>query len=242
MEPSLGGWWQALRSEGNSNLQLIGELFYLWGWEKIFGHVRDRVAGLEHSIFCRRRARARLGTGAATPPPNRRRPPRPNECFSLVLPERSAALSRSLLFRLAHRRLPFPSRPRVRRMFGIGTFWFRLFCIGIIGLCATSLIAVPWALGALGAVLYWNGLHSHHALRAAFQNIVHPPRRGSRRAWSLLSLDATTRSARLRCRPHRLGQCRVHLLRTTGTERTRSGAPGLANKRHRRTDAVLCLG
>jgi len=38
MEPSLGGWWQALRSEGNSNLQLIGELFYLWGWEKIFGY------------------------------------------------------------------------------------------------------------------------------------------------------------------------------------------------------------
>ncbi len=38
------------------------------------------------------------------------------------------------------------------------TVWFRLFCIGIIGLCATSLIAVPWALGALGAVLYWSGL------------------------------------------------------------------------------------
>ena len=37
MEPSLGGWWHNLRTEGNSNLQLIGELFYLWGWEKIFG-------------------------------------------------------------------------------------------------------------------------------------------------------------------------------------------------------------
>ncbi len=26
-----------MRVEGNSNLQLVGELFYLWSWAKIFG-------------------------------------------------------------------------------------------------------------------------------------------------------------------------------------------------------------
>jgi len=34
---TLHDWWQSLRAEGNSNLQLILQQFYLWGWEKIFG-------------------------------------------------------------------------------------------------------------------------------------------------------------------------------------------------------------
>jgi len=48
---------------------------------------RDRLTGLEHSLFCRWRARACVGAGAAAPTPDRRRPPGPDECFPLVLPE-----------------------------------------------------------------------------------------------------------------------------------------------------------
>ncbi len=37
IQPSVVDWWHALRVEGHSNLQLLPHLFYLWGWEKLFG-------------------------------------------------------------------------------------------------------------------------------------------------------------------------------------------------------------
>ena len=37
MQPTLAGWWEALRTEANSNLQLLFQLGYLWVWEKVFG-------------------------------------------------------------------------------------------------------------------------------------------------------------------------------------------------------------
>lgn len=36
-QPTLQGWWRALRIDGSSNLQLPLHYLYLWIWEKIFG-------------------------------------------------------------------------------------------------------------------------------------------------------------------------------------------------------------
>jgi hypothetical protein len=43
--------------------------------------------------------------------------------------------------------------------------WFRLFMLGIVGICATNMIAVPWAMGALAAFVY--GLGPRLIFRAA---------------------------------------------------------------------------
>jgi hypothetical protein len=37
IQPALHQWWQAFRADGSSNLQLPLHYFYLWLWEKIFG-------------------------------------------------------------------------------------------------------------------------------------------------------------------------------------------------------------
>jgi hypothetical protein len=36
-QPTLTDWWQAMRAEGNSNLQLPAYLLFAWGWEKLVG-------------------------------------------------------------------------------------------------------------------------------------------------------------------------------------------------------------
>jgi len=173
MEPSLGGWWQALRSEGNSNLQLIGELFYLWGWEKIFGNTEialrasnipffvGGVLALAWGLAPRRRLQTAVVLLVLTNAflwyyLSEARPYLALFCF--------ASLTAACLFRSV----------RASEECLESTFWFHLFCIGIIGLCATSLIAVPWALGALGAILYGNGLNRtmRSALRCKTSSIL----------------------------------------------------------------------
>ncbi len=156
MEPSLGGWWHALRTEGNSNLQLIGELFYLWVWAKIFGasevalrasNIPFFVGGvvvLAWGLAKDRRAQTALVLLALT-----------NAFLWYYLSEARpyvvlfgfAAVTAACLFRLRQ-------DPEESLQSGV---WFRLFCAGTVGLCATSLIAVPWALGAIGAVFYSSG-------------------------------------------------------------------------------------
>lgn len=37
LEPTLHGWWHALYSEHNSNLQLPLYMLYVWGWARLFG-------------------------------------------------------------------------------------------------------------------------------------------------------------------------------------------------------------
>lgn len=156
MEPSLGGWWQNLRSEGNSNLQLIGQLFYLWGWEKLLGssEIALRLSNLPFFVVGvlalawgmgpgRNRQNA-IGLLALT-----------NAFLWYYLSEARpyivlfgfAAVSAACLFRL----LQEPEKSLD------SAFWYGLFCLGIVGLCATSLIAVPWALGAIGAAIFWSG-------------------------------------------------------------------------------------
>ena len=36
--PTLAGWWERLRGEATSNMQLPLYLLYAWGWDKVFGH------------------------------------------------------------------------------------------------------------------------------------------------------------------------------------------------------------
>ena len=156
MEPTLSGWWHNLRSEGNSNLQLLGELFWLWGWVKIFGaseialrasnipFFAGGVLALAWGLGPRRRLQTAVVLLALT-----------NAFLWYYLSEARpylvlfgfASLTAACLFRVVC--APKESLESAA--------WFRLFCLGIIGLCATSMIAVPWALGAIGAVLYWSG-------------------------------------------------------------------------------------
>ena len=166
MEPTVSAWWHNLRSEGNSNLQLIGELFYLWGWEKIFGSSEialrasnipffaGGVVALAWGISQRRTLQTAVALLALT-----------NAFLWYYLSEARpylvlfgfASVTAACLFQLLR-------EPEESLLSGI---WFRLFCSGIIGLCATSLIAVPWALGAFGAVLYWSGPRA--VIRCAFR-------------------------------------------------------------------------
>ncbi len=156
MEPSLGGWWHNLRTEGNSNLQLIGQLFYLWGWEKIFGaseislrvsnipFLAGGVCALAWGMSPQRTRQTALVLLALT-----------NAFLWYYLSEARpyivlfffASVLAACLFRLLRAPEEALESP----------LWFRLFCAGLFGLCLTSLIAVPWALGAMVAVLYWSG-------------------------------------------------------------------------------------
>jgi hypothetical protein len=156
MEPSLAAWWHNLRVEGNSNLQLIGELFYLWGWEKIFGaseialrasNIPFFVAGIWALAWGMSPQRTRQTAVVFLALTNaflwyylsEARPYIVLFCFASI----TAACLLQLL-RAPEEALESP-------------LWFRLFCVGLLGLCLTSLIAVPWALGAMAAALYWCG-------------------------------------------------------------------------------------
>lgn len=211
MEATLPAWWHNLLGEGNSNLQLLGELLYLWGWEKIFGssEVALRASNIPFFAggvtalawgFSRQRARQNaivllgLTNAFLWYYLSEARPYVVLFCF--------ASIMAACLFRLFHeeldeenarsylskRRACHPERsdgPHMRlsaslqgeskNAWGVlrralpaqddksiceiaARRWFALFCIGVIGLCATSLIAVPWALGAMGAVIYWKGV------------------------------------------------------------------------------------
>jgi len=157
MQPSLGGWWHSLRSEGNSNLQLLGELFYLWGWVKIFGaseialrasnipFLAGAIVALAWGMAPQRRTQIAITLLALT---NAFLCYYVSEARPYIVLFACASLTVACLFRLLR-------EPETCWHSGL---WFRLFCVGMIGLCATSLIAVPWALAAMAAVLFWSGL------------------------------------------------------------------------------------
>jgi hypothetical protein len=157
IQPSLRNWWQALHVEKDSNLQLICQLFYLWGWEKIFGPSEYALRASNVPWFA-------AGTAA----------------MAWAFPRRTLLQLSVLLLTLTNAFLCYylsEARPYIvlfafsaitaaclvrlvldESVSNPGT-WFRLFCIGIIGLCVTSLIAVPWAMGAVFAVTMWLGTH-----------------------------------------------------------------------------------
>lgn len=159
MEPTLPAWWHNLRAEGNSNLQLLGELFYLWTWAKLFGSSEIALRASNIPFFAggalalawgfsrHRRMQFAVTIVAGT-----------NAFLWYYLSEARpyivlfafAAVVAAALFRLLENEDEASTS-------GI---WFGFFCTGIIGLCATSLIAVPWAMGAMGAVVFWCGLRA----------------------------------------------------------------------------------
>jgi hypothetical protein len=54
LQPTLGGWWSALRWEHNSNMQLPLYLLYSWAWTKIFGisEFALRAANIPPFLIC----------------------------------------------------------------------------------------------------------------------------------------------------------------------------------------------
>ncbi len=156
MEPSLGSWWHNLRTEGNSNLQLIGELFYLWGWAKMFGaseislrasNLPFFAAGVCALAWGMRSSRIRRMALVILALTNAFLWYYLSEARPYIVLFCFASLTAACLFRLLHATDDALD----------SKLWFRLFCLGLFGLCLTSLIAVPWALGAMMAALYWSG-------------------------------------------------------------------------------------
>jgi hypothetical protein len=146
-QPTLPDWWQSLRLEGNSNLQLILQQLYLWGWEKIFGSSEIALRASNIPWF----VAAVLALAWAFPDKRCLQ----NGVIAVTLSNAFlwyylsearpyivlfafSALTAACLFRaVAISREPVQSAAH-----------FRLFCFGVVGMCATSLIAVPWAMAA----------------------------------------------------------------------------------------------
>lgn len=157
LQPSLGAWWTTFVHEMGSDLQMPGYMLFVWGWEKIFGPSEfalraanipffvGGVVALAWGLASRRRVQIAIVALALT-----------NAFLWYYLSEARpyivlfgfASITAACLFRLVN-----ASEECLE-----SATWFHFFCAGIIGLCATSLIAVPWALGAISAVVYWSGL------------------------------------------------------------------------------------
>jgi hypothetical protein len=173
MQPTLNDWWQTLRVEGSSNLQLLFQLFYLWEWEKIFGS--SEYALRASNLPCFAAAAAAMVWGF------------PKQCrlqISVLL----LTLTNAFLWYYLSEARPYvvlfafsalTTACLLRLLRGPqsslhSAAWFRFFCIAIAGLCTTSIIAVPWALASLGAFAYWSGprLAFRTAIRFWFSSLV----------------------------------------------------------------------
>jgi hypothetical protein len=157
MQPTVHDWWLSLRAEGNSNLQLLFQLFYLWGWEKIFGASEYALRASNIPWFCF--GVAALVAGFAR---------KSSLQFSFLL----VTLSNAFLWYYLSEARPYVvlfafsslTASCLLRLFQNqetidSALWFRLLSLGIVGLCITSLIAVPWAIGASLAIIAWLGLN-----------------------------------------------------------------------------------
>ncbi len=167
MQPNIHGWWQSLRKDSDSNLQLIFQLFYLWGWEKIFGSAEYALRASNIPWFV-------VATVALmwSFPKNGR----------LQLSVLLLTLTSAFLWYYLSEARPYivlfafaaATTACLLRMVGEessvdSSTWFRVFCLGSAGLCATSLIAVPWALGAMLATGYWLGINRTRKLLLRFR-------------------------------------------------------------------------
>ncbi len=156
IQASLSAWWTTFVSAKGSDLQMPGYMLFEWGWAKIFGsseialrasNIPLFVAGiwaLAWGMSSHRKRQTAVVFLALTNAflwyyLSEARPYIVLFCF--------ASLTAACLFRLLHATEDALDSKS----------WFRLFCLGLFGLCLTSLIAVPWALGAMVAALYWSG-------------------------------------------------------------------------------------
>jgi hypothetical protein len=155
MQPTVHDWWQALRIEGHSNLQLIFQLFYLWGWEKIFG--ASEYALRASNVPWLAVTAVALVWGF---------PRKTAVQFSILFLTLTNAFvwyymseARPYIILLAFSSIATACLLRLVQDHASphSAFWFGSFCVGLLGLCTTSIIAVPWAIGAVLGVFWWLG-------------------------------------------------------------------------------------
>ena len=162
LQPTLGDWWQALRVDGDSNLQLLPHLFYLWGWDKIFGssEISLRAANLPL-----------LFVGLAAALWALQRQPKLQFWFCLLAlvnaftwDYTSEARPYILLFAASCialgaliRMIDAPESGRLGVVYAV-------FCFGLLLVSATSLIAVPWAAAWFASALVLLGFSTFVSL------------------------------------------------------------------------------
>lgn len=165
-QPSIDRWWTKMVEDRGSDLQMPFYMIYLWMWAKIFGvsEIGLRAANipwfaigvvavissfpkttrLQLSVFLLTVTNAFLWYYLSEARPY------------IVLFAFSAIVTACLLRLVAD---DDSSNP----------VWFRFFCVGLVGLCATSLIAVPWAIGAMMAAAGWLGVSRTRRLLRQFR-------------------------------------------------------------------------
>jgi hypothetical protein len=154
IQPTLSGWWQAMLWEHNSNMQLPLYLIDLWVWEKIFGS-GERILRLANAPFF-------LLTVYGLWLAFRNDPVRFNFSILFLLTNAFAWFylneARPYMLMLSGATLLFAAVYRLKQdpaQFGGGWAW--LFAGAALLLCATSMIAAPWAACAFGAAWYVRG-------------------------------------------------------------------------------------
>jgi uncharacterized membrane protein len=173
IQPSLAKWWTAMVQDKGSDLQMPFYMLYLWAWAKLFGtseaalraaNVPWFILGLvallwafpkEPALSASRMGRHRQFAVAAITLTNAFLWYYISEARPYVVLFAFSALTGACLLRLREDSGSAINSPA----------WFQLFLLGIVGVCATNLIAVPWAIAAGLAFIFWAGIG--RALRTA---------------------------------------------------------------------------
>jgi hypothetical protein len=164
MQASLAKWWTAMVQDKGSDLQMPFYMFYLWAWAKLFGtsEIALRAANIPWftvgllALFCAfPKDRHRHFAIAAVTLTNAFLWYYVSEARPYIVLFAFSALTAACLLRLWEDSESAINSPA----------WFRLSLLGIVGVCATNLIAVPWAIAAGLAFIFWAGIG--RALRTA---------------------------------------------------------------------------
>lgn len=152
MQPTLGQWWETLRMEGGSDLQMPLYMLYLWVWEKVAGHSEAALRLANLPWFCtgqislafvlrryRTAAWAAVCLGATSPFLYFYL----NEARPYILQYAAACILAVVLFRSSR-------DPR----YGTYPNSLCILAAGLLLLCASSLLGVIWAAAAGASWLY----------------------------------------------------------------------------------------
>jgi len=173
MQPSLGSWWATMASDKGSDLQMPFYMLYLWVWAKVFGasEIALRASNLPWFVA----GVSALIWGFAQ---------QQRLQFSIAILTLSHAFlwyyideARPYIVLFAFSSLTAACLLRLRKSPETSTesvSWFGWFCLGIVGICATSAIAMPWAVAAVGAFAFWTGprLALRTATRYAWSTVL----------------------------------------------------------------------
>ena len=170
VQPSLGSWWVTMVREKGSDLQMPFYMLCAWAWEKIFGASEYALRASNIPWF----AVAAVAMMSIFPKNARL------QVSALLLTLTNAFLwyylseARPYIVLLAFSAVIMACllRVLVDQSSASSVVWFSLFCVGLVGLCATSLIAVPWAIGATTAVALWIGVNETRRMLWRFRYTV----------------------------------------------------------------------